>query len=50
MSSVILQQLGTIRDQLDTVDEAICAAHIQLVIDKLETRETSGVDKCLSSN
>ena len=42
MSRNVLQQLGTVLDQLDAADEAICAAHIQMVIDTLKARETSG--------
>lgn len=49
MSNIILHQLGTIRDQLDAADEAICAAHIQMVIDKLKARETSCVENWLQT-
>lgn len=42
MSSTILIQLATIRDQLDADDEVICAARLQMVIDTLEARRTCG--------
>lgn len=39
MAPSIIKQLCSIRDALDEKDEAICAAHLQLVIDTLSTRD-----------
>jgi hypothetical protein len=39
MSSTIIAQLVSIRDQLDEKQQQVCAAHVQLVIDKLSAQE-----------
>ena len=44
MSSVILQRLTTVRDLLDATDAPICTAHIQMVIGKLDVRETQALN------
>ncbi len=38
MTVPIVDELASIRDHLDQIDELICAAHIQMVIDTLLKR------------
>ena len=47
MSTEIFSQLSKIRDQLDAAHQHLCAAHVQMAIDKL-ARPDGGVEttKC----
>lgn len=38
MTKPIVEQLSTIVDELEEANELACAAHLQLVIDRLEER------------
>ena len=42
MTIPIVDELASIRDHLDQIDELICAAHIQMVIDTLLKRSKAG--------